>query len=148
LYDDVEGEVGRSGRLTDVMPWHAPSITTATGSRRSSLGSTPLQMRSSDTHSVGTPLGSIDIDTNLNLWLPDTQTKIAELDNETGSFFLYVESIMQETQSKQIHLQDIIQDGNRTTAALAFFNTLALATRNKFHVQQTDAFGDIEIMIV
>jgi hypothetical protein len=130
------------------MPWHAPSITTATGSRKSSMGSTPLQGRTSDTYSVATPLGSLDIDTNVNLWLPDTQTKLAELDNETGSFLLYVESILQETNSTSIHLEDIIQDGNRTTAALAFFNTLVLATRNKFAVDQKAPFEDIEIHIV
>jgi hypothetical protein len=144
----LEGEVGRVARVTDTLPWHAPSISTLTGSRKSSLASTPLQMRSSDRNSIATPLTNVDIDMNeLNLYLPETQSQLKDLDNETGSFYVYVETIMRETDSTCIHLEDIVQNGTRTTAALAFFNTLALATRSKFQVHQSEAFGDIEIQL-
>jgi hypothetical protein len=145
----LEGEVGRVGRAMESMPWHAPSISTLTGSRRSSLGSTPLPIRDTNSVSEGNPIGNLDLDVNeLNLYLPEVRSQLQELDNETGSFYVYVETIMRETNSDCIHLEDITQNGTRTTAALAFFNTLALATRQRFQVTQLEPFGEIEIRIL
>jgi hypothetical protein len=138
-----------------MMPWHAPSVTTAapslserSGQLSSQLG-TPIKPEFEfNSVSQFTPL-DVSVDTgSLQIMFPETQTQRG-LDQECTAFLRYCQTIMLEANSDCVYLLDILQDhASRTTAAQAFYNVLNLCTQNVLRVDQREAFGDIKLSSV